>query len=86
MELDRKGKIQLIKAFARAVLSNEARDFKITHEMSRRVDEDNFVKTIPTGIKRISFTLVESSTAWLDMVNDQMARKMEAGMGDRCRL
>ena len=86
MELDRKDKIQLIKAFSKAVLSNEVRQFKISHEMDRQVDEDNVVRTIPTGIKRVSFTLVRSSTDLLDMVNDHMARKMEAGMGDRCRL
>ena len=83
MNLDRKGKIQLIKAFSRAVLSNEARDFKITHELDHRVDENSVVRPVLTGIKRVSFTLVRSSSAWLDTIKDQKAREMEAGTGDR---
>ena len=83
MTLDRKGKIQLIKAFSKAVLSNEVRDLKITHELDHEVDKDNVVKTILTGIKRVSFILVSSSSAWLDMVEDQKARRMEAGSGER---
>lgn len=83
MNLDRKGKIQLIKALSKAVLSNEVRDFKITHEMDYKADENRVIKTIPTGIKRVSFTLVRSSSAWLDVVEDQRARRMEAGSGER---
>jgi len=86
MNLDRKGKIQLIKAFSKAVLSNEVRDLKITHELDHEVDEKNVIKTILTGIKRVSFILIRSSSAWLDMVEDQKARRMEAGTGDRCIL
>ncbi len=86
MQLDRKTKIQLIKAFARAVLSGEVRDFEISHEMDHRCDENNIVKTIPTGIKRISFTLIRSSTAWVNMIEDQKARNMEGSMGNRCRV
>ncbi len=83
MKLDRKTKIQLIKAFSKALLSNEVRDFEIVHELDHEVDEENVIKTILTGIKRVSFTIVRSSSAWLDMVEDQKARRMEAGSGER---
>ncbi len=83
MILDRKGKIQLIKAFSKAVLSNEVQDLKITHEVDCKADENNVIKTVLTGIKRVSFTLVRSSSAWFDMVEDQKARRMEAGSGER---